>query len=186
MAKIFSEDIVNLNGLSTERFCCLMESFFALFGGFALACIYSWKVALISLVLLPVVVLGYVMNKVSINADAKTNKGQNSDEFMTDLILNFKTIKSFGERSIDDIIARYQNMLEQTTSGKQAHLTGLAYGYSLGVRFLYIGIVFYIGAVFMVEYQIEYKNVFIAVFVVLVSSLGAGMNLSNVQSKEVA
>lgn len=35
---------------------------------------------------------------------------------------------------------------------RNAHLAAIAFGYSMSVRFIFIGIVFYIGSIFIVRY----------------------------------
>ena len=67
---------------------------------------------------------------------------------MADVILNYKTVISFGEKNIDSILERYVSLLEEPKRKKirNAHLAACAFGYSLAIRFIYIGVVFYIGS----------------------------------------
>ena len=57
---------------------------------------------------------------------------------------------------------RYENLLTGPKANrvKQAHICGVAWGYSQAVRFFFVGGLFYIGSVLIVEYKLEFKNVF--------------------------
>lgn len=67
-----------------------------------------------------------------------------------------------------------------------AHQAGIAFGYAFFIRFVFIGVVFYISAYMIKKYDLEAKNNYISTFVLLMSAIGAGMNASNVPSVEKA
>ena len=81
---------------------------------------------------------------------------------MADVILNYRTVISFGQSNVDNIMQTYENLLvgPKATRIREAHLCGIAWGYSQAVRFFFVGILFYIGSVFIVKYQLDFKNVF--------------------------
>jgi ATP-binding cassette subfamily B (MDR/TAP) protein 1 len=58
LSNILSEDISALNGLTTETYSIMLEAFFTLAVSIALACLFNWKLALITLALSPFVILG--------------------------------------------------------------------------------------------------------------------------------
>lgn len=61
-----------------------------------------------------------------------------------------------------------------------ANLAGIAYGYSMCVRFIYVGIVFFIGSKFTVEYNLNPKDVFFSIYIVFTTAMGAGFAMSSV------
>lgn len=61
-----------------------------------------------------------------------------------------------------------------------AHLAGVAYGYSVCVRFIYVGLVFYIGAKFTIEYSLNSEDVFLSIYIIFTAALGAGFAMSAV------
>jgi hypothetical protein len=71
---------------------------------------------------------------------------------------------------------------------RNANLSGIAFGYSLCIRFIYIGCVFYIGSEFIVAYKLDPKSVFLSIYILFTSAVGAGFAMSNVpaagQAKE--
>ncbi len=63
-----------------------------------------------------------------------------------------------------------------------AHSAGVGFGYAFFIRFVFLGVVFYIAAVTIDKYDLEPVDNYLAVFVLYMSALGAGMNASNVPS----
>ena len=61
---------------------------------------------------------------------------------------------------------------------KKAHISGLFFAYSQAIRFVFVGIVFYIGAVFTKQYNLDSDDVFAACYIVFVGSIGSGVSLS--------
>jgi ABC-type multidrug transport system fused ATPase/permease subunit len=60
LSNILSEDIGALNGMTTEHFAILLESFTSLIVGIIIAMCYTWKMGLITLSMVPLVALGGV------------------------------------------------------------------------------------------------------------------------------
>jgi ATP-binding cassette subfamily B (MDR/TAP) protein 1 len=58
LSNVISEDITLLNGLSTESISILIESVFTLVVGLIIALCLSWKMALITCAILPLLILG--------------------------------------------------------------------------------------------------------------------------------
>lgn len=81
---------------------------------------------------------------------------------MSDVILNYRTIISFGGPNVDKIMEKYEKLLEEPVKRRvrNAHIAGVAFGYSLCVRLLYMGIVFLVGANFVTKYDLDPKRVF--------------------------
>ena len=74
-----SEDITNLNGLTTETIGTIIESFLSLAGGIAAAAYYEWRMALICLALTPFTVIGAVlMSRLQYNASSGSTSQNNA------------------------------------------------------------------------------------------------------------
>jgi ATP-binding cassette subfamily B (MDR/TAP) protein 1 len=61
LSNVLSEDIGALNGLTTEHLAILVEAFLGLIVGVILSLIYTWKMGLITLAMVPFVSLGGIM-----------------------------------------------------------------------------------------------------------------------------
>lgn len=84
---------------------------------------------------------------------------------------------------MDEIIKKYEKLLEEQASIKilNAHLIGLAYGYTISVRFFYLGVIFLIGANFTDD-PVNNKTIFVSVYMILVSTIGAEFALNSAPS----
>ena len=78
------------------------------------------------------------------------------------------------------ILDRYAQLLvvPREAGIKKAHISGLFFGYSQGIRFIFIGLVFYIAAVFINRFDLVSEEVFSGCYVVFVGSIGTGVSLS--------
>ena len=83
---------------------------------------------------------------------------------------------------------KYEKLLEGPVNLRirNAHIAGVAFGYSLCVRLLYMGVVFFAGALLVSKYDLNPKSVFQAIFIMFATSLGAGAAVSQVPSASQA
>ena len=58
LVNIFTEDIANLNGLTTENFCMILETILCIISGIAGSAYYDWRMALICILSLPFNMIG--------------------------------------------------------------------------------------------------------------------------------
>lgn len=79
LSNLLKDEIVKLNGISTEFFSIVSEAFVALVAGLAISFAFEWSMTLISLTLAPLLVLGgVVMARQVQNLPAKS-EGANTD-----------------------------------------------------------------------------------------------------------
>jgi ATP-binding cassette, subfamily B (MDR/TAP), member 1 len=196
LSNILSEDITNLNGLTTETTSVILEAFLSIFAGVLISAIFEWRMAIVCILATPFVLVGGIImarlgwkagpggkNKNDPNTKIEDPYAE-SNALLADVILNYRTVITFGQDNIDAIMGKYEKLLEGPARIriKNAHIAGVAFGYSMCVRFIYIGIVFYIGAEFAETYQLDFKRVFQAIYVIFTSAIGAGFAMSAVPS----
>ena len=155
-----------LNGMTTEHLAILIEAYGGVIIGAIISLFYTWKMGLVSILFVPFISLGGIMlsrlawntkaNKAS-DTDAKNEMEdpyQMSNALLSDILINYRTVICFGEKNIDYLLEKFDALLEEPVmSGiRQAHYAGFFFGYSNCVRFLFIGIVFYIAAFFIRNY----------------------------------
>ena len=97
---------------------------------------------------------GLGMSKLQFNQKAVDDSYKQANALLSDVIINYRTIISFGEKNVDFILARYGALLviPNRAGIKRAHISGLFFGYSQSIRFAFIAFVFYIAAVFTRKY----------------------------------
>ncbi len=125
LSNVLSQDITLLNGLSTESISIILESVFTVTIGIVLSFYFSWRMALVTLALVPLVVLGGIIT-VKLTAAAKgasnsvtsknvgagqTDHYKQSNALLSDLIMNYRTVISFGPKNIEYLMSKYNNLL---------------------------------------------------------------------------
>ena len=100
------------------------------------------------------------------------------------MILNYKTVISFGEKNIDSVIRKYEQLLEEPASKRirTSHIAGFFFGYSQAARMVFVGVVFYLGTLAIRKMHITGDNVFISIWILFSCAMGAGSSMSNVPS----
>ena len=127
---------------------------------------------------------GLGMAKLQFNQNAVEDAYKQANSLLSDIIINYRTVISFGTKNVDMILARYNELLviPREAGIKKAHISGLFFGYSQGIRFIFIAIVFYVAAVFTKRYDLDSQKVFAGCYVVFVGSIGTGVSLSQLPS----
>lgn len=60
LTNVFSEDVSSLNGMTTEVLCTVTEALLGLVLGVCVALIYCWQQALLTILTLPILIIGVV------------------------------------------------------------------------------------------------------------------------------
>ena len=193
LSNVLSEDIGALNGLTSEHLAILIEAFLGLIVGVILALFYTWKMGLVTLALVPFVSLGGIMMsrlQWKTKPSNKQDKSQEDDPYNTsnallsDIIMNYRTVIGFGDKNVDYLLNKYDQLLTypRTFGIKNAHISGFYFGYSQCIRFSFVGIVYYIAAIFINNYGENQINTYIGVNTLFVAALGTGISLSSAPS----
>ena len=118
LSNILAEDITELNGLTTELIAIILEAFLELIIGVILALCYSWRIALVSLALCPFLLFGgFLMSKLQYKKNTMATKKEGEDMYedsnalLGDIILNYRTVISFGNKNVDYLMALFDKML---------------------------------------------------------------------------
>lgn len=97
LTSIFAEDIQSLNGLSTETFSAFAEAIL----GTVISCVicfkFDWRLALITSAISPLLITGgYFASKLQFGFNSSEDMYQTSNALLADIIINHKTVISFG------------------------------------------------------------------------------------------
>jgi ABC-type transport system involved in Fe-S cluster assembly fused permease/ATPase subunit len=112
-----------------------------------------------------------------------------ANALLSDIIVNYRTIIAFGDKNVNMILERYSELLiiPKQAGIKKAHISGLFFGYSQAIRFVFIGIVFYMAAIVLKNNpDLESDQVFTGCYVVFVGAIGCGVSISQLPSMSKA
>ena len=88
------------------------------------------------------------------NQEAVSNSYMQANALLSDVVMNYRTVISFGQKNVDFILGRYAELLiiPQQAGIKRAHISGLFFGYSQCIRFIFVAIVFYVASIIQTKY----------------------------------
>lgn len=77
----------------------------------------------------------------------KVDAYEKASALMSDVIMNYRTVISFGDKNVKTVVAKFEYLLEEPSKKrvKNAHIAGFFFGYSMASRMVFIGAVFAIG-----------------------------------------
>jgi ABC-type multidrug transport system fused ATPase/permease subunit len=139
LTTVLSEDVAALNGMTTETLATVMEAMLGLLLGVLLSAYFSWPMALLTIATVPIMIIGVIA--MSNLQWKKTSYGVNkggkdpylkANALLSDVILNYRTVISFGEKNIDSLISKFEKLLMEpaTQRIRTAHVAGFFFGYS--------------------------------------------------------
>ena len=101
--------------------------------------------------------------------------------------MNYRTVIAFGQKNVDSMLDRYNRLLiiPHQTNIKKAHISGLFFGYSQAIRFVFVGFIFFVAALFVQKYnydQTQTQKTFTGCYVVFVGAIGSGVSISQMPS----
>jgi ATP-binding cassette subfamily B (MDR/TAP) protein 1 len=107
-----------------------------------------------------------------------------SNALLSDILMNYRTVIGFGEKNIDHLLSRFDALLEEPALKgiKSGHYGGLFFGYSQCIRFVFVGITFYIAALFVKDYGDKADDTYIGLYTLFLAANGAGISLSSAPS----
>ena len=113
---------------------------------------------------------------------------EKSNALLSDVIINYRTVIGFGQKNVDKVVERFTDLLKEPSRKKvkNAHLSGIFFGYSNCARMLFLGLVFWIGSWLVREYENQSDDIYLAIWILFSTCMGAGIAMSNVPSVQKA
>ena len=120
------------------------------------------------------------MSKLQFNQKTVEDSYKQANALLNDIIMNYRTVISFGEKNMQFILDKYSELLviPHLANIKRSHISGLYFAYSTSIRFIFIAFVFYIAAVFVANYGLNPESVFTGIYVAFVGAIGSGVSMS--------
>lgn len=192
LSNVLSEDINCLNGLTTEHIATLLEAILSLVVGIIISLFLNWKMALITLGITPLVSMGSIITsrlQWKVKPGSKTEEDDKKDDpykqsnaLLSDILMNYRTVVSFGEKNVDYLLNMFDRLLlvPNQKGVRYAHISALFFGYSQFMRFAFVAVTFYISAYFIYKQNDPPKDTYLAVYVLFVAAIGAGIAVNSV------
>ena len=116
---------------------------------------------------------------------AEADDEDKSNAIISDIIMNYKTVISFGQKNIDQVIDKYDRLrVEQLERNlKNWNIAGASNGWACAGRVTFVGLSFILGNVITVRMlEVEWYKVIGATFILFFSLMSIGMQAQNIPS----
>lgn len=107
----------------------------------------------------------------------KADDYDKSNALLSDVILNYRTVISFGQKNVDQINEKYEKLLEapQEKKIRNYKLAGLASGWAVSGRTSYVAVCFLLGYYITVEQLgVSWMLVVCATFILFFAFMSVG------------
>ena len=103
------------------------------------------------------VIGGIFMSKLQFSQKESEDNYRDSNALLSDIIINYRTIISFGEKNVRFILSKYNKLLlgPNRRGILKAHISGIFFGYSQFIRFAFVALVFWIAAILVDRYNLN-------------------------------
>lgn len=111
--------------MTTEHLAILIEAYGGLVLGLIISMFYTWRMGLVTAAFAPFISFGGVMMSrlawktkpgKSIggvdNKDMREDPYQMSNALLSDILMNYRTVISFGDKNVDFILTKFDSLLE--------------------------------------------------------------------------
>lgn len=173
-----STDCKNINGVTSTYLGVIIQNITCLSAGLIIAFCYEWRITLVTLGLIPIMIAaGVIQMKAFVGFSEQSGEAyKDSANLIMEAMINIRTVTSFGVENT--FSAKYAKLLEKPfkLAIKSGNLAGFLFGASQLVMFVIFALVFYIGTLFVRKFQLDFVDVFTAIYALIFAAMTAGNN----------
>lgn len=190
LSSVLAKDCLTVNTIVSGSYGAMFNAFGSFGCGIVIAMIASWKLALVSLSVSPLIVIsGIVESQIHKPKDVKEIQDSKESKTFQEVCTNMKTVNSLFAQPT--LIPKFEKHVseENNISGCKMFTAAMFYGIGQFSMFAVYALTFYAGAVFTQTDGLSFKNMFRALFAIIFAAFGAGMGqqfAGNIGAAEVA
>ena len=139
ITKTISGDIALLNGMTAEMLVTLFELAFVMALGMIGGIYFQWQAALVCVICSPIMIAAMYLSATMKWGNRGGKKMDNSDKLsnydksnalLSDVIINYRTVVSLGQKNVDSICNKFEELLVGPMEDviKKSNKAGLYYG----------------------------------------------------------
>jgi ATP-binding cassette subfamily B (MDR/TAP) protein 1 len=174
-----SEDAKVINVLVTSMLGSMLQGVGSFVCGVTMACIACWQMALCVLGFFPVILILASIQMKHMSEVQKDESGNNSvgASIVQENVNNIRTVRAMN--TMDDLIERFRAESNKVVVSNFKNFFGnFMFALSVSIYFFIFGVVYYLGAIFLKDLNVEYENVMKSMFCIIFAAFGAGMAAS--------
>ncbi|XP_054737347.1 multidrug resistance protein homolog 49 [Anastrepha obliqua] len=154
-------DCSNVQGATGSRIGIIVQAVSTLAIGVVISFIYSWKLALVTLVTVPIVCVSIYFEAKFMEASTNTERLaiENASRVAVEAIANIRTVTSLGlER---EVLLRYCEQIDKANNAcrQKVRFRGLVFGLGQTAPFISYGISLYYGGILVADREVPYQDI---------------------------
>ena len=171
LVKSLEDDCTLISFFTTSLLGLLTQTFCSFFYSFQIAFLANWKLAQVSILIIPILLTtGYFTARLQ---KISANKLSNSDAVIIEVIKQIKTVRAMN--ILNHLSQKFDDELEKDSPSNFKLITkALLHSFSIICSQMIMGGLFYIGALFIVNDGLSYKNMTIVCFTIFFASFSIG------------
>jgi ATP-binding cassette subfamily B (MDR/TAP) protein 1 len=178
LTSVISKDCIQVNTTISQVYGALCMGFGSYSAGMIIAFIASWRLALVSMAVTPLIMFaGYIEMKSVGSVSKQEGSEETSDNnIFQEAATNMRTVNSLNSQT--NMQASFDRACERKDPVKLCKnaTDGLLFGLGHSGLFIVYGVTFVVGAIFTQDYGLSYGDFFRAMFGSLFGAYGVGMS----------
>lgn len=181
LASKLGSDCLIVNAIVSSSIGAILQGLGSLIGGIVIAFFSSWRLALLGLIGCPLIILTGIIDSKMMMQGSTHEEEDGELHLATDVRIfqesatHMRTVSAINcQKELND---RYEKVIDHENKDicKKTVTTGLLYGFGQSSLFYVYAAMFYAGAIFTIEYELSFQDLFRALFSVIFAAYGAGM-----------
>lgn len=180
--------------MTAEMLVTLFELVFVMALGLAGGIYFSWQASIVCMLCSPIMLVSMYMQATmkwgsravkKTDNEEKISNYEKSNALLSDVIINYRTVISFGQKNVDSICERFEQLLEGPMQDviKKSNRAGLYYGLGQSGRTIYISLVFIINIELLIaKWGLDGIDVFTSTYLLFFTYMSLGSQAANVPS----
>ncbi|KAL4464298.1 hypothetical protein ABPG72_011343 [Tetrahymena utriculariae] len=173
-----ASDAQLINGLTSNIISVQISNFSSLVTGLVIAFVMSWRVALVSVAVCPLIVIAGTIQAKQVEgfSEGSDKAYKDSSMIIMEAVTNIRTVASFSNEKKLCFFLSETLKKPYKLAFKKGHISGIAFGFSQLATFSVYAIIFICSAVFVRDYGVTAREMFVSIFAILNAAAAVGNN----------